>query len=153
HQQLYHRLTCYRYRVLTGSPVSKYTASTMAVWNTPSYLFVIIAGSIVGFILLIGIIGIIIKYMRERKLERDLEANQAQPESNPLPQVEMVAVEPKPSNGPNEIRRNTVADPTFVNVDLSDAIGQNLSMYARIRSSMSRSRARERSRARSRVLA
>ncbi|KAL9019859.1 MAG: hypothetical protein Q9185_002908 [Variospora sp. 1 TL-2023] len=98
----------------------------MAVWNTTAYLFVIIAGSILGFLLLIGIIGIIIEYMRERKLERDLEANQAQPESNPLPQVEMVAVEPKPSNGPDEIRRNTIADPTFVDVDLSDAIGQNL---------------------------
>ncbi|KAI4142457.1 MAG: hypothetical protein LQ341_003208 [Variospora aurantia] len=85
----------------------------MAVWNTTAYLFVIIAGSIFGFLLLIGIIGIIIKYMRERKLERDLEANQAQPKSNHLPQVEMVAVEPKPSNGPDEIRRNTIADPTF----------------------------------------
>ncbi|KAI4114041.1 MAG: hypothetical protein LQ345_005106 [Seirophora villosa] len=85
----------------------------MAVWNTTPYLFLIIAGSIVGFILFIGVIGIIMKYRQDVKRENDVEANQALPESNPPPQLEMAAVEREPSKGPGEIRRNTAADPAF----------------------------------------
>ncbi|KAL9009889.1 MAG: hypothetical protein Q9173_005122 [Seirophora scorigena] len=85
----------------------------MAVWNTTPYLFVIIAGSIVGFILFIGVIGIIMKYRHNVKLEEDVEANQALPESNAPRQVEMAAVEQEPSKGPGEIRRNTAADSAF----------------------------------------
>lgn len=124
----------------------------MAVWNTTPYLFLIIAGSIVGFILFIGVIGIIMKYRQDVKRENDVEANQALPESNSPRQVAMSAVEREPSKDLGEIRRNTAADPAFVNVDLGEAMGRRASMYNRIRASMSRSMTRESSTARSRVM-
>ncbi|KAL9059783.1 MAG: hypothetical protein Q9206_001345 [Seirophora lacunosa] len=96
----------------------------MAVWNTTPYLFLIIAGSIVGFILFIGVIGIIMKYRQDVKRENDVEANQALPESNSPRQVAMSAVEREPSKDLGEIRRNTAADPAFVNVDLGEAMGR-----------------------------
>ncbi|KAL8690527.1 MAG: hypothetical protein Q9218_004042, partial [Villophora microphyllina] len=49
-------------------------------WQPPPYFFAAIAGSIVGIILTLGFLGALINYMRNRAVEKDLEARQALPE-------------------------------------------------------------------------
>ncbi|KAI4120299.1 MAG: hypothetical protein LQ338_007113 [Usnochroma carphineum] len=121
----------------------------MASWTPPPYFFPIVAGGIVGLILLIGFIGGMIKHMQSRKLEKDLEANQAMPESKaPRSASEMAQVEPR--RGPDETRKDVEVDLEFVDVDLGDPVVRNATVYARVRQSLSRSSTRERSRARDR---
>ncbi|KAL8662438.1 MAG: hypothetical protein Q9168_008255, partial [Polycauliona sp. 1 TL-2023] len=47
----------------------------------PNYTFGIVAGAIFAFLLLCGTIGAIQRYIQNRKLERDLEANRNLPEA------------------------------------------------------------------------
>ncbi|KAL8995034.1 MAG: hypothetical protein Q9169_005160 [Polycauliona sp. 2 TL-2023] len=47
----------------------------------PSYTFGIVAGGIFIFILLCGAIGAIQRYIQNRRLDRDLEANRSLPEA------------------------------------------------------------------------
>ncbi|KAI4242599.1 MAG: hypothetical protein L6R40_003980 [Gallowayella cf. fulva] len=48
---------------------------------TPNLTIGILAASIFAFILLIGLIGVLIQHLRNRRLTRDLEANRGLPEA------------------------------------------------------------------------
>ena len=117
----------------------------MAGWQPPVWFFGAVAGGIVGLILLIGIIGGIIKYTRDLRVEKDLEANRMMPESRE-PTAEMAEV--TPARGPDEIRRAVNNDLAFVDVDLRDPSVRSLSVYSKFRKSLSRSRVMSKSRAR-----
>ena len=47
----------------------------------PTYILGIIGGSILAFILLCGAIGTLQRYLQNRRVDRDLEANQSRPEA------------------------------------------------------------------------
>ncbi|KAL9004978.1 MAG: hypothetical protein Q9188_002226 [Gyalolechia gomerana] len=102
----------------------------MPAWQPPAWFFGAISGGIVVVIILIGVVGGLLKNMKAHRLEKDLEANQAMPESKTAP-AEMA--EGRPSRGAGPIRRATEADLEFVDVDLRDPVIRNQSVYARIR--------------------
>ncbi|KAL8955032.1 MAG: hypothetical protein Q9183_006822, partial [Haloplaca sp. 2 TL-2023] len=105
--------------------ITKRETSTMAPWIPPPWFFGAIAGGIVGLILAIGLIFILINCIRDRRLERDLEANQKAKEQTDMAQL------------PTE---SVPAQETFVDVDLSDPVVRTPSVYAKIRRGLSRSR-------------
>ncbi|KAL9600368.1 MAG: hypothetical protein Q9219_003218 [cf. Caloplaca sp. 3 TL-2023] len=111
----------------------------MTAWRPPSWFFGALAGGIAGLILLIGFIAGILKFVRDHRVERDLEANNhaASPESR-ITHNEKVEVSP---DGGNEggIRSAVENDMEFVDVDLRDPSIRSLSVYAKVRDSLSRS--------------
>ncbi|KAL8963932.1 MAG: hypothetical protein Q9183_004836, partial [Haloplaca sp. 2 TL-2023] len=97
----------------------------MAPWVPPPWFFGAIAGGIVGLILAIGLIFILINWMKDRRLEKDLEANQEAKEQPVMVQLPAVT---------------DPAQETFVDIDLSDPVVRTPSVYAKIRRGLSRSR-------------
>ncbi|KAL8844207.1 MAG: hypothetical protein Q9176_001382 [Flavoplaca citrina] len=102
----------------------------------PGYIFGIIGGAILAFILLCGAIGAAQRSLQTRRLDRDLEANQALPEAEArrLMTASVAPVMPEMAHvGVDGARGRMGVDGGFVEIDLNNP-DRTRSLFERARS-------------------